>query len=139
MLGGDLQSPYSPGGYPKNFSCFVRMLPFFEQSAMYNEVNFSNNYGSYTNVTIAGVRLATLACPSDTANTPTLLRSRSSPNGTVPGWNFGVNNSPDQPPDSTYLQAYASYAGSMGTYPVTWQQSFLTSATGPPSSPRSTA
>src|ERR1700730_11048878 len=27
--------------YPENFSCFVRMLPFTEQSAMYNAVNFS--------------------------------------------------------------------------------------------------
>ncbi len=127
---------YSPAAKPaawhfaQNFSCFVRMLPFTEQSAMYNAVNFSNNYGSYTNVTIAGVRLAILTCPSDTNNTPTLLRTVSS-GAAVPGWNFGVNNSPDQPPDSTYLQAYTSYAGNMGTYPVSWQQSFLTSATGP--------
>ena len=110
--------------FAQNFSCFVRMLPYTEQSATYNAVNFSNNYGSYTNVTIAGVRLSTLTCPSDTANTPALLRNASSPSGTVPGWNFGVNNSPDQPPDSVFLQAYSSYAGSMGTFPVTYQQSF---------------
>jgi len=97
---------------------------------MYNAVNFNNNYGSYTNVTIAGVRLSVLTCPSDTANSPALLRTVSS-DTTIPGWNFGVNNSPDQPPDSTYLQAYTSYGASMGTYPVSWQQSFLTSATGP--------
>jgi prepilin-type N-terminal cleavage/methylation domain-containing protein/prepilin-type processing-associated H-X9-DG protein len=128
---------YSPTAKPaawhfaQNFSCFVRMLPFTEQSAMYNAVNFNNNYGSYTNVTIAGVRLAILTCPSDTNNTPTMLRSASSPGGTVPGWNFGVNNNPDQPPDNTFPQAFTSYAGSMGTFVVTWQQSFLTSATGP--------
>ena len=46
--------------FAQNFSCFVRMLPYTEQSATYNAVNFSNNYGSYTNVTIAGVRLSTL-------------------------------------------------------------------------------
>ena len=121
---------YSPLAKPatwhfaQNFSSFVRMLPFTEQSATYNAINFNNNYGSYTNVTIAGVRLAMLTCPSDTANTPTLLRSASSGSGTVPGWNFGVNNSPDQPPDSTFLQAYSSYGGSMGTFPVTYQQSF---------------
>ena len=61
--------------FAQNFSCFVRMLPFTEQSPMYNAVNFNNNYGSYTNVTIAGVRLAMLTCPSDTANEPTLLRN----------------------------------------------------------------
>ena len=125
---------YSPVAKPatwhfaQNFSCFVRMLPCTEQSAMYNAVNFNNNYGSYTNVTISGVRLAFLTCPSDTANTPTLLRNASSPGGTIPGWNFGVNNSPDQPPDSVYLQAYTSYAGNMGTFPVAYQQSFNNAA-----------
>jgi prepilin-type N-terminal cleavage/methylation domain-containing protein/prepilin-type processing-associated H-X9-DG protein len=127
---------YSPTATPaawhfaQNFSCFVRMLPFTEQSAMYNAVNFNNNYGSYTNVTIAGVRLAILTCPSDTNNNPVPLRTVSS-GSAVPGWNFGVNKNPDQPPDNVYPQAFSSYGGSMGTYPVTWQQSFLTSATGP--------
>jgi prepilin-type N-terminal cleavage/methylation domain-containing protein/prepilin-type processing-associated H-X9-DG protein len=110
--------------FAQNFSCFVRMLPFTEQSPIYNAVNFNNNYGSYTNVTIAGVRLQMLTCPSDTANEPTLLRNASSLGGTVPGWNFGVNNSPDKPPDSTFLQAYSSYAASMGTFPVSYQLSF---------------
>jgi prepilin-type processing-associated H-X9-DG protein len=114
--------------FAQNFSCFVRMLPYTEQSAMYNAVNFNNNYGSYTNVTIAGVRLAILTCPSDTANTPGPLRNANAPGGTVPGWNFGVNNSPDQPPDSSFPQAYTSYAGSMGTYPVTYQLSFASPA-----------
>ncbi len=116
--------------FPQNFSCFVRMLPFTEQSAIYNSVNFNNNYGSYTNVTIAGVRLAILTCPSDTANTPMMLRTVRSGNAN-PGWNFGVNNSPDQPPDSTYLQAYSSYAANMGTFPDDWSQSYLSQPTGP--------
>lgn len=110
--------------FAQNFSCFVRMLPYTEQSTIYNAVNFNNNYGSYTNVTIAGVRLAVLTCPSDTANTPTQLRNASSASGTVPAWNFGVNNDPDKPPDSVFFQAYSSYAGSMGTFPVAYQQSF---------------
>src|SRR5262245_25488884 len=125
---------YSPVAKPaawhfaQNFSCFVRMLPFTEQSSIYNAVNFNNNYGSYSNVTIAGVRLSVLTCPSDPANEPTALRNASSPSGTVPGWNFGVNNSPDQPPDSVFQQAYSSYAGSMGTFPVTYQNSFNNAA-----------
>src|ERR1700746_890771 len=32
--------------FQENFSCFVRMLPFTEQTAMYNAVNFNWNYGS---------------------------------------------------------------------------------------------
>jgi prepilin-type N-terminal cleavage/methylation domain-containing protein/prepilin-type processing-associated H-X9-DG protein len=126
---------YSPAIKPpvwhfaQNFSCFVRMLPFTEQSPVYNAVNFDMNYGSFTNVTIAGVRLAILTCPSDTNNNPTALRTVSS--GTaIPGWNFGVNNNPDKPPDGVYQQAFTSYAANMGTFPVSWQQSFLTSATG---------
>jgi prepilin-type N-terminal cleavage/methylation domain-containing protein/prepilin-type processing-associated H-X9-DG protein len=127
---------YSPVSKPsawhfaENFSCFVRMLPFTEQSAMYNAVNFNNNYGSYTNVTISGVRLSMLTCPSDQMNDPVPLRNTNSPSGTVPGWNFGVNNSPDQPPDSVYQQAFTSYAGSMGTWPVNWQNSYAASSPG---------
>jgi prepilin-type N-terminal cleavage/methylation domain-containing protein/prepilin-type processing-associated H-X9-DG protein len=126
---------YSPVAQPptwhfaQNFSCFVRMLPYTEQSSMYNAVNFNNNYGSYTNVTIAGVRLAILTCPSDTANTPTNIRTVSA-GSAIPGWNFGANNSPDQPPDNTFLQAYSSYGGNMGTWPVSWQQSFLAKSPG---------
>jgi prepilin-type N-terminal cleavage/methylation domain-containing protein/prepilin-type processing-associated H-X9-DG protein len=109
--------------FAENFSCFVRMLPFTEQSAMYNAVNFNNNYGSYTNVTISGVRLAILTCPSDPMNTPVPLRTVSS-GSTLPGWNFGANNSPDQAPDGVYLQAFTSYGGSMGTWPVNYQLSY---------------
>ena len=29
------------GTYPENFSCFVRMLPYFEQAPMYNAINFN--------------------------------------------------------------------------------------------------
>jgi prepilin-type N-terminal cleavage/methylation domain-containing protein/prepilin-type processing-associated H-X9-DG protein len=109
--------------FAENFSCFVRMLPFTEQSSMYNAVNFNNNYGSWTNVTISGVRLSILTCPSDPMNTPVPLRTVSA-GATLPGWNFGVNNSPDQPPDSAYMQAFTSYAGSMGTWPVNYQLSY---------------
>src|SRR5262249_40410827 len=73
--------------FQQNFSCFVRMLPYTEQSAMFNAVNFSWNYGSFNNVTIAGVKLSILTCPSDTRNEPVLIRTASSPSGTVPGWN----------------------------------------------------
>jgi len=111
--------------FPQNFSCFVRMLPYTEQSSIYNAVNFNNNYGSYTNVTISGVRLAILQCPSDIKNDPVPLRNMNSPNGTLPyGWNFGINNSPDQPPDSIYLQAFTSYGGNQGTWPVYYSQSY---------------
>ena len=113
--------------FQENFSCFVRMLPFTEQSAVYNAVNFNLNYGSYSNVTISGVRLAALTCPSDPMNTPVPLRTVS-PGATIPGWNFGVNKAPDQAPDGVYLQAFSSYGGNMGTWPVNYQLSYNTPA-----------
>jgi prepilin-type N-terminal cleavage/methylation domain-containing protein/prepilin-type processing-associated H-X9-DG protein len=110
--------------FAQNFSCFVRMMPFLEQTTIYNSVNLNNNYGSYTNVTIAAVLLSVLTCPSDTNNTPVPLRSTSSAGGVVPGWNFGVNFAPDIPPDSVFNQTYTSYGGSEGTFPVEYQLSF---------------
>ncbi|HEY2159512.1 MAG TPA: DUF1559 domain-containing protein [Isosphaeraceae bacterium] len=125
--GGSYSGNPSNGAFhfQQNFSCFVRMLPFTEQSAMYNAVNFTWNYSAFVNVTIAGVRLSVLTCPSDTRNEPVLIRSPSSPNGTVPGWNFGLNTKDGMPiPDSTFPQAFTSYGASMGTWPVTYQLSF---------------
>ena len=115
--GGSYSGTVYPAGwhFAENFSCFVRMLPFTEQSAMYNSVNFSMNYGSWINITIAGVRLAVLTCPSDTANTPVPLRTVYS-NSTIPGWNFGWNKN-EGIPDGVYQQAFTSYAGNGGTFP----------------------
>ena len=56
--------------YRDNFSSFVRMLPFTEQSAMYNCVNFKMTYANVENFTVAGVQLSALVCPSDTNNQP---------------------------------------------------------------------
>ena len=111
--------------FQQNFSCFVRMLPYTEQSAMYNATNFNWNYGAFINVTIAGVRLSILTCPSDTRNEPVPIRNPSSTGGTVPGWNFGLNTKDGMPiPDSVFPQAFTSYGASMGTWPVTYQLSF---------------
>jgi prepilin-type N-terminal cleavage/methylation domain-containing protein/prepilin-type processing-associated H-X9-DG protein len=127
--GGSYSGPTNNASFhfQENFSCFVRMLPFTEQTAMYNAVNFSWNYGSFLNVTIAGVRLAMLACPSDTRNDPVPIRASSSPSATVPGWNFGVNKN-DGLPDNVFPQAFTSYGASMGTFPVAYQQSFNNAA-----------
>ncbi len=112
--------------FAQNFSSFVRMLPFTEQSTIYNAVNFNNNYGSYTNVTIAGVQLAVLTCPSDTAINPTPLRNAKLTRRRKSPWlEFWRQQQPlNQPPDSVFLQAFSSYGASMGTYPVTYQLSF---------------
>ena len=111
---GTLFNPPHWSTYPENFSCFVRMLPFFEQSAMYNATNFSLCSADNGNITIAGVQTNSLICPSDTNNSTMALPStRSSPSGVTPGWSF---NNIYPLPTGTWNQAFTSYAGNAGTF-----------------------
>jgi len=126
--GGSYSGPGTPKmfHFQENFSCFVRMLPFTEQSAMYNATNFDWGYANWPNMTVAGVRLSMLTCPSDLMNTPVPLRTVSA-GSTKPGWNFGVNFS-EGIPDSLYTQAFSSYAGNQGMWPVNYQLSYANQA-----------
>ena len=86
---GTLFNPPHVGSNPENFSCFVRMLPYFEQEAMYNAVNFKLTSADPVNLTISGVQIASLICPSDPQNQSIVLPATpASPNGVTPGWNF---------------------------------------------------
>ncbi len=95
-----------PTYYVTNFSCFVRMLPFTEQSALYNAVNFSLTQRNVDNITIAGIRLATLSCPSD-PNDAVLI------NPADTKANFGFDS---VPMPLTFVSNVSSYAGCQGTY-----------------------
>jgi prepilin-type N-terminal cleavage/methylation domain-containing protein/prepilin-type processing-associated H-X9-DG protein len=111
---GTLYNPPHWSSYPENASCFVRMLPFLEQAPMYSAMNFGLSAADTANLTIAGVRINSLICPSDTKNDTIVLPStRSSPGGTVPGWSF--NRIYPLPP-GTWMQAFTSYAGNSGTW-----------------------
>ena len=60
------------GGFSYGASCFVRMLPFMEQSAIYNSFNFSVDSQNLVNYTTSSTIISTLQCPSDpTANLTT--------------------------------------------------------------------
>jgi prepilin-type N-terminal cleavage/methylation domain-containing protein/prepilin-type processing-associated H-X9-DG protein len=98
--------------YRDNFSSFTRMLPFFEQSAMYNAVNFNLTSADPANITICGVQVNSLICPSDTQNQSVQISSLSSGAGVTPGWSF---NEITLPP-GTWMQAFTSYAGNAGTF-----------------------
>ena len=100
-------------GYYENFSCFVRMLPYFEQSAMYNAANFNLHSGDPANLTIGGVRVASLVCPSDTRNETMALPSSRSSSGVSPGWSFSIIY---PLPPGNWSQAFTSYAGNAGTF-----------------------
>ncbi|HEV3164690.1 MAG TPA: DUF1559 domain-containing protein [Isosphaeraceae bacterium] len=96
--------------YPENHSCFVRMLPFFEQGAMYNATNFALNSSNVENITLSGVAVSSLICPSDTDMTPTLIQPSTSQ---VPGWSYNQNF---PLPPGNWFQQYSSYSGSSGTF-----------------------
>jgi prepilin-type N-terminal cleavage/methylation domain-containing protein/prepilin-type processing-associated H-X9-DG protein len=94
-----------PTYYRDNFSCFVRMLPYTEQAAMYNAVNFNLTYANIENYTAAGVQMPTLMCPSDFFQ-PSLMTSG----------NRFASNFDYAPATSPYLQYFTSYCGNQGTF-----------------------
>jgi prepilin-type N-terminal cleavage/methylation domain-containing protein/prepilin-type processing-associated H-X9-DG protein len=107
--------PYKgPAYYVNNFSSFVRLLPYTEQSPMYNAVNFNLTFRNSENYTVAGIGLSILVCPSDPA-APQYI-STSTPNASFKS-NFDV-----VPTTNTYLQYFTSYAGSQGTYHSNYYQ-----------------
>jgi prepilin-type N-terminal cleavage/methylation domain-containing protein/prepilin-type processing-associated H-X9-DG protein len=86
-------SAYNPTQNNGNNSCpsqHARLLPYIEQGALYNALNWSltvindpsqspaPNYGPYANVTVTVARISTFLCPSDTP----------------PGWNLSSGSAP---------------------------------------------
>ena len=122
--GGPPTSTTCKGGavgckYVENFSCFVRMLPFTEQSAMYNAVNFNLTSSNWENLTISGVQLNILTCPSEPLVTPAVISS-STPSASFNVYQIGSL------PGGPWFQYFTSYAGNAGmfdfgyntTYPI---------------------
>ena len=89
----------------QQFSCFVRMLPDFEQGPVYNGCNFSQNVFMPANNTLAGVGINTLVCPSDYAAAKTVSQYYGNDNDPVNVTSQGV----------VYYQQYTSYCGNAGT------------------------
>jgi len=100
-----------------NFSCFVFLMPFLEQGALSNATNFSWTNFDWPNVTIAGVQLKMLQCPSDPWQ-PQLI-SKATPNSSFTSlYNSTIVSV------GTWSQQYSSYGGVQGTFPGTFQNSF---------------
>ena len=127
------------GTYPENFSCFVRMLPFFEQSPMYNATNFNLCGSDVANLTICGVQVNSLICPSDLQNESIPIPGTRASSGVTPGWSFNLipSGSPDSPYASAttlipgnWLQAFTSYAGNAGTFTFGYTNLMPTSVLG---------
>jgi prepilin-type N-terminal cleavage/methylation domain-containing protein/prepilin-type processing-associated H-X9-DG protein len=59
-------------GRTPDFSMKARLLPFMEQPAIYNSLNFSALYNTVSNTTGRCQQIASLACPSD-GNNPSMV------------------------------------------------------------------
>jgi prepilin-type N-terminal cleavage/methylation domain-containing protein/prepilin-type processing-associated H-X9-DG protein len=101
-----LANKEQPGG-GEDMNVFVRMLPYYEQATLFNAYNTSTDVTHPSNITIAGVNIAALQCPSDpTISTPVNL-SGPDPSGNFPNlggeWNYVL-------PPGTWFQAQTSYS-----------------------------
>jgi prepilin-type N-terminal cleavage/methylation domain-containing protein/prepilin-type processing-associated H-X9-DG protein len=101
-----------PGYYP-NFSCFVFLTNYLEQTAIYNATNFMRTNYDPPNLTIAGVKINTLQCPSDpwTAN---LIAKEANANFV------------EQVITGSWYQQFTSYGANQGTFPGTFQWAYGT-------------
>ncbi len=91
-----------------NFSSFVRLLPFTEQQPLYNAVNFALTDYEVDNITVRGIAIASLICPSDPW-TPQRI-SKSTPNA-----NFLISSAAFSLPGS-FDQQFTSYGANAGTF-----------------------
>lgn len=112
---GTLFNPPHWDGHPENFSCFVRLLPYYYygEQALYNSVNFTLCSSAPANLTISATVLNTLICPSDPSNQAIALPATQASNGVSPGWQF---NQLYPLPPGTWSQTFTSYAGNAGTF-----------------------
>jgi prepilin-type N-terminal cleavage/methylation domain-containing protein/prepilin-type processing-associated H-X9-DG protein len=100
----------SGGGGSSDMSVFARMLPFFEQSQVFNALNTAFSTYDPPNLTINGIGIATLWCPSDgTVQTPVQL------NGNWHGFpvSIGLIAGYNLPPGNwnQYLSSYGAMEG----------------------------
>ena len=83
-------------------SALARLTPYYEQSALFNGINFSLHAYDRSNITAMGTGLSNLWCPSD----PTVSQSAPNPTAGLPTGNWRVQ--------------FASYSGCVGP----WVQNF---------------
>jgi prepilin-type N-terminal cleavage/methylation domain-containing protein/prepilin-type processing-associated H-X9-DG protein len=106
-------SPAVTKPYPDH-SAFERILPFMEQIPAYNSINFNLTIYYNDNLTIEGLMLSVLMCPSDPmVSTPSPLvrvAAESDGIGSLSWWN------PAPLPSGNWTQAHTSYRGVSGLW-----------------------
>jgi prepilin-type N-terminal cleavage/methylation domain-containing protein/prepilin-type processing-associated H-X9-DG protein len=96
-----------------NFSVFVFLSPYLEQQQIYNATNFNLTNYEPDNITIAGIAINTLMCPSDPWQPQPI--SNNTPNASF------VENVGALPP-GTWMQQFTSYGANYGTFAQTYRQ-----------------
>jgi prepilin-type N-terminal cleavage/methylation domain-containing protein/prepilin-type processing-associated H-X9-DG protein len=100
--GATIQRDYNSGFYWTSGSLHVPLLQFMEQKPLYDATNFSLNIYNVENVTISGIGLPYLFCPSDGG----VEQSDQLPSSFLLGpW-----------PNPTWTMFHTSYAGCAGTW-----------------------
>jgi prepilin-type N-terminal cleavage/methylation domain-containing protein/prepilin-type processing-associated H-X9-DG protein len=113
--------PNSVEQYSNDISIWVRMLPYFEQTPLWNAYNSIIDSATHpANITIAGVGIATLWCPSDpNASTSVSLSTTTtySYNGNTYTYSLGSKLGYTLPPGNwnQYMTDYRCNSGIFGT------------------------
>ena len=106
-------SPSVAKPYPDH-STFERILPFMEQTSAFNSINFNLTIYANDNLTIEGVGLSVLMCPSDSTV------SMATPLVRVAAASDGINSlswwNPAPLPPGNWTQAHTSYRGVSGLW-----------------------
>jgi prepilin-type processing-associated H-X9-DG protein len=61
---------FPPGSNPQGFTVISLLLPYLEQNAIYNEINFNKSATDSSNSVPTSTTIKTLLCPSDVIQTP---------------------------------------------------------------------
>jgi prepilin-type N-terminal cleavage/methylation domain-containing protein/prepilin-type processing-associated H-X9-DG protein len=107
------------GSTRENFSVLVRLAPFMEQGNAYNVANYSFRALNPENLTVAGIGINSLWCPSD-GTVSQLLTIDANLNDNPDGYGLGYTALPP----GNWKQAYTSYRGNQGL----WGLRILTNA-----------
>jgi prepilin-type N-terminal cleavage/methylation domain-containing protein/prepilin-type processing-associated H-X9-DG protein len=95
-------SAKASNGLTPDFSMKVRLLPFEEQNAAYNAMNFSAWFFSPQNLTVRGMQISSFLCPSDANN---------------PGQPLTIGTQTITPASTNYPNNIGTYAAESGSNP----------------------
>jgi prepilin-type N-terminal cleavage/methylation domain-containing protein/prepilin-type processing-associated H-X9-DG protein len=97
-------NPQEPNG-GEDMTALVRMLPFYEQGPLFNAYNNLTDASHPSNITLAGVTISALQCPSDPAMATKLVLGQVIESGGVTNGTLGYAL-----PPGTWYQTQSNYS-----------------------------